>query len=176
MRLCTHALIALRYLINRATYYRKDWISIRVSYGMNGIIMRNDQDLSTFADYLDQHQRRRPPDHLVVEWFAGEKPQSAKYRQQRQHMAFRYNIFDHLGKRSSLRASLSPKYPVCYEPLLAPILFDVEAFKPKMCGNKDVWPCDKKEDHSGMEKMSESLPSLDFGSLFKKIPHLNVGK
>ena len=74
---------------------------------MNGIIMRNSNgDLQAFANYLEQHQRRRPPDHLVVEWFAGEKPQSKRYRNDRQHMAFRYNLFDHLGKTSSLRTSL----------------------------------------------------------------------
>ena len=113
MRLCDHGLSALRYLINKATYYRKEWFAIRVSYGMNGIIMRNSNgDLQAFANYLEQHQRRRPPDHLVVEWFAGEKPQSKKYRNNRQHMAFRYNLFDPLGKTSSLRTTLSPKYPI----------------------------------------------------------------
>ena len=178
MRLCDHGLSALRYLINKATYYRKEWFAIRVSYGMNGIIMRNSNgDLQAFANYLEQHQRRRPPDHLVVEWFAGEKPQSKKYRNNRQHMAFRYNLFDHLGKTSSLRTTLSPKYPICYEPLLVPILFEVEAFKPKICGNNDMWPCDNKEHSNGdasMEAMVVKSPNLDFGGLFKKIKHLVV--
>jgi hypothetical protein len=47
MRLCDHGIIALRYLINRATFYRKDWLAIRVSYGMNGILMRNN-DVSIY--------------------------------------------------------------------------------------------------------------------------------
>jgi hypothetical protein len=41
MRLCEHGLIALRYLINRATFFRKNWLAVRISYGMNGILMRN---------------------------------------------------------------------------------------------------------------------------------------
>ena len=137
------------------------------------------QDLEHFANYLNEHQRRRPPDHLVVEWFAGEKPESKKYKQNRAHMAFRYNLFDHLGKRSSLRASISPKYPVCYEPLLEPVLFKVEAFKPRTCGQSDIWPCNelstaRDREQPGIGKMAVRQPNLNFGELYKKIDHLVV--
>ena len=141
---------------------------------MNGVLMHNGKDLKAFADYLAQHQARRPPDHLVVEWFAGEKPQSARYKKGRAHMAFRYNIFDHLGKRSSLRSTNSPAYPICYEPLVEPVLFEVEAFKPKVCANEDIWPCDRRGKTSGRDAMQVNKPVLGFGSMFKKIPHQNV--
>lgn len=172
MRLCEHGLLALQYLIGKAEIYEPNWIAIRVSYGMNGIIMRNGKDLATFADYLDKHQRRRPPDHLVVEWFGGESTESSGYRGARRNMAFRYNLFDHMGLHSTLRATKSPTYPTCYEPLVVPVLFEVEAFNDRMCGQNDVWPC-KKKSPSGQYKMAEALP-VGFGDLFKKIPHKTV--
>ena len=174
MRFCEHSIVALRYLINKAGYYRSDWFAIRVSYGMNGILMHNGKDLKAFAGYLTQHQARRPPDHLVVEWFAGEKPQSAAVKKGRAHMAFRYNIFDHLGKRSSLRSTSSPTYPICYEPLVVPVLFEVEAFKPKLCASDDMWPCDRVGKTSGRDAMQVNRPPLGFGPMFKKIPHQKV--
>ena len=95
-------------------------------------------------------------------------------REGRAHMAFRYNIFDHLGKRSSLRSTNSPAYPICYEPLVEPVLFEVEAFKPKVCANEDIWPCDRRGKTSGRDAMQVNKPVLGFGSMFKKIPHQNV--
>jgi hypothetical protein len=140
MLLCPHGLLAIRYMISKAEIYHPDWISLRASFGMNGIFL-HDHDVGPFADYLLEHQARRPPDHLVVEWFAGEKDQSARYRAARQHVSFRYNLFHHIGSISSLRSEKQVAFPECYEPLGEPVLFSVEAFKPAECPNDDIWPC-----------------------------------
>mmetsp|Transcript_10072 Transcript_10072/g.20578 ORF Transcript_10072/g.20578 Transcript_10072/m.20578 type:complete len:462 (+) Transcript_10072:74-1459(+) len=140
MQLCDHGLVAIQYMLNKAELYAPDFMTIRASYGMNGIIMR-DEDISSFSDYLLEHQARRPPDHLVVEWFAGEKPQSAALKRGRKHMAFRYNILHHLGVVSTLRSAKSKTFPMCFEELGEPTLFEVEAFNFRQCTNDDVWPC-----------------------------------
>lgn len=46
----------------------------------------------------------RPPDHIMTEWSAGEAAESRAYKGNRPHMCFRYNLFAHQGKVSSLRA------------------------------------------------------------------------
>lgn len=141
MHLCPHGLDALKYMTDKAAAYMPDWFSIRCSFGLNGALFPG-PDVSAFADYLIKHQARRPPDHLLVEWFAGETAESSSYRGSRRHMAFKYNVLDHYGAHSTLRSSLSPTYPRCFEPLVVPVVFEVEVFKPKECpGNEDVWPC-----------------------------------
>jgi hypothetical protein len=140
MTLCSSGYITLSYLINKASRYHPNWLAIRLSYGMNGIIM-NSHDLPAFSSYLLTHQARRPPDHLVVEWYAGETPESAAYKGSRANIGFRYNLFHHLGTISTLRKSTSPKYLTCYEELVEPTVFAVEGFNPKECPEDDIWPC-----------------------------------
>jgi hypothetical protein len=88
-----------------------------------------------------QNQKRRPPDHLVVEWYAGETPRSKTYKKNRANIGFRYNIFNHLGVVSTLRSTNSPGYLTCYEELLEPTVFEVEAFSVHQCPADDMWPC-----------------------------------
>lgn len=140
MQFCPSGFLSIQYLLDKASRYHKDWLAIRASYGMNGIFMHY-KDLHTFADYLVKHQSRRPPDHLVVEWYAGETPESKSYRGNRANIGFRYNLFDHIGLTSTLRSEKSGSFPRCYEFLYEPTVFKVEAFSPQECPRDDVWPC-----------------------------------
>jgi hypothetical protein len=72
-----------------------------------------------------RRQARRPPDHLVVEYFAGETPEARTLKAGRPHFGFRYNLCDHLGKQSTLRGQAAKQMPVCYEELVFPAVFNV---------------------------------------------------
>lgn len=52
---------------------------------------------------------------------------SAEFKGNRQHMAFRFNVFQHLGSVSTLRGKISPDYPKCFEELTIQTLFEVSA-------------------------------------------------
>lgn len=48
-------------------------------------------------------------------------------------MAFRYNVFEHLGSVSTLRGKASPAYPTCFEELTIETLFEVSFFAVYRC-------------------------------------------
>lgn len=154
MLLCRQGFISLHYMISKAAQIHPNFIAIRASYGMNGIILHT-KDLPIFQAYLVKHQARRPPDHLVVEWFAGETDEAKTYRGSRQNVGFKYNLFEHIGRVSTLRKTASGAFPMCYDLLLEPTVFQVEAFSPNDCPKNDIWPC-KDTDN----QFSLSLDSL----------------
>lgn len=141
-RVCPFALRALAYGITRASaeHASPAWNALRVSFGLNGGVLRG-ADVPTLAAYLREHAARRPPDHLWVEWFAGEKVQSAAHKRGRPHVAFRYNLLEHFGRASSLRVEPQGVYAYCYDELNENVVFEVEAYKRATCGHDDVWPC-----------------------------------
>jgi hypothetical protein len=166
MQLCSYGFMVLHYLINKInTYYPKNhgshWLAVRFSYGMNGLLFHNNQDLKTFADYLIKHQARRPPDHLVVEWYAGETPESKDYKQQRVNIGFKYNLFDHLGSVSTLRSGKQATYPRCYDWLVEPTVFEVEAYNARKCPKDDIWPC-----HPSVPAQFH-VPMIDWGQIVR---------
>jgi N-Acetylglucosaminyltransferase-IV (GnT-IV) conserved region len=145
MRFCPSGLLAVQYLLDKSSRYHPNWLAIRASYGMNGIFIHS-KDMHTFGNYLLKNQIRRPPDHLVVEWYAGESEESKEYKGKRANIGFRYNLFDHIGAVSTLRKEKSAIYPACYDELLEPTVFEVEAFSPHDCPHDDIWPCSVDQD------------------------------
>ena len=142
MTLCENSWRVISDLLRKANFYHPDFLALRASYGMNGAFLRA-KDLLFFGNYLLKHQSRRPPDHLLVEWFAGEKPESENYKGSRPHVAFKYNLYSHIGTHSSLRLSKhkDAAWPKCYSLLQEPTIFRVESFRVKECPNDDIWPC-----------------------------------
>ena len=114
------------------------WNVIRLSYGLMGAVMSS-ADALLYAEYLHKHLARRPPDHLLVEWYAGETQESAVQRRDRQHLTFKYNMFGHLGTTSSLRGGKMPGFAKCYDYLEPPVLFEVRLLAFGLCACEPVW-------------------------------------
>eukprot|EP00474_Spongospora_subterranea_P011424 CRZ11882.1 hypothetical protein [Spongospora subterranea] len=137
---CPSGLEAILHLLKKAYRFFPNWIALAMSTGMNGIILKK-QDMIPFAKYLVDHQTRRPPDHLIIEWFAGETRESAAYRQGRPHLTFRYNLMQHRGAASTLRDHPAQIVDDCYDVNDIGRMFDVMSFKAIDCGHDDIWPC-----------------------------------
>ena len=65
------------------------------------------------------------------------------------NIGFKYNIFNHIGIYSTLRSQKQTTFPLCYDMLLVPTVFEVEAYNPLTCPLDDIWPCQgiSKQDH-----------------------------
>ena len=161
-RLCPRGLEALAYLLAKAGAAYPDWNAVRVSFGLNGGIIRM-ADVGVLAAYFREHARRRPPDHLFVEFYAGETPASAAVKRGRPHVAFKYNLLEHFGSSSSLRSLVSPAYALCYDVLNSGVLFEVEAFSEAKCGATDLTPCTFLTEGSGGAELPRT--DIDFGAL-----------
>jgi hypothetical protein len=159
---CRDALVALQYMVGKAhrAEGRDAWSAIRCSFGLAGIVMQNGgaaaggaapthADVAAFRRYLLLHFGRRPPDHLAVEFYARESRGSRAWFGARRVMAFRYNVLRHDGATSTLRESGGWSMPGCFTPLVAPQLFEVEAWSERDCPHDDLWPCDSKARQPG---------------------------
>jgi hypothetical protein len=143
--LCDNGMMALSYMVSRAEFYQGPgaFTAVRCGIGLNGVVMHNNGDVGRFRHYLERHFARRPPDHLVVEFYAKESQEAKEYfGPQRRVMAFRHNIFLHTGgEQSTLREQSAWSTPGCFTELIAPQVFVVEAWNPVDCPLDDIWPC-----------------------------------
>jgi len=137
--LCPNGLTSLVYFIDKATRYDREWIALRVSYGFNGVVLR-DADLPSLQRHLAKHAARRPPDHLLFEWFSGERDDTRKHAFNRSYRIFRHNLFYHIGQVSTLAQPARRFTPGCYS-LLYDWLLPKEVFNREECPEDDVWPC-----------------------------------
>lgn len=162
MEFCGATLAGLHHAITKAEARSKPgapFAAIRVSFGLNGIVLHNGGggsfpgDVAEFATYLRRYGHRRPPDHLATEFFAqetsvaalyfGRDPQSIGGRLKRRVFGFRYNLARHLGgQQSTIREEAAWSMPMCYTELTSPQVFEVEAWDPSRCPEDDMSPCD----------------------------------
>ena len=56
-RLCPLALLALQHVVRKVSRRDAEWLSVRLSFGLAGVLVRNDNhDLQRLADHLQRHQ------------------------------------------------------------------------------------------------------------------------
>lgn len=56
-RLCPLALLALQHVVRKVSRRDAEWLSVRVSFGLAGVLVRNDNlDLQRLANHLQRHQ------------------------------------------------------------------------------------------------------------------------
>ena len=131
--MCDGGIQKIHSFLTQKEYFGKSWMAIRVSFGFNGVVLKTTNDLNHLKDYLFQHSARRPPDHLLVEWFTGETNQAKLHLQQKHSLTYKHNLMEHIGIVSTVRLQPnSGDYLKCFEILTTPTLFSVEAYN--FCG------------------------------------------
>jgi hypothetical protein len=164
-RLCPQGFESIALAIHRAKSFSMNWNAIRISYGLNGAIIRG-EDVSKLSQYYQKRYTMRPPDHLLVEWFAGETVESAVIKKQRPHMSYRFNLLEHFGYTSSLRSASSSYFPYCYQLMDDKVVFDVEAFKMTECSHDVLWPCLQPTDTLFVSVLNHT--KMDFDALIRE--------
>lgn len=66
LRIIEHAIRKAAFAGPNATPDLASWITMKFSYGFNGFMLKNNEDLQEFGRYLLVHQARRPPVSLCV--------------------------------------------------------------------------------------------------------------
>lgn len=172
-RLCPQGFESIALALHRAKFSNMNWNAIRISYGLNGAIIRG-VDVPKLSSYYMKRYTHRPPDHLLVEWFAGETVESAVIKAQRPHLSFKYNLLEHFGHTSSLRVATSSYFPYCYQLMDGKVVFEVEAFKEAECSHDIIWPCLQPSDSRFIAVSNHSR--MDFEKLVKEGTELTVQK
>ena len=109
-----------------------NFAALRVSYGLNGILVPRTR-LSSLAKHVEQRASKKPPDLAFTEW---------ALEQHGKLIAYRHNLFVHVGHKSAVGNSGSRWNAACFELLFDWLQKGVEAFDVAKCAHDAVSPCD----------------------------------
>jgi len=158
---CPGMLAAVRYLLAKSTAAYPEWLGVRFSYGMNGVVVRV-RDAPPFARYLASHVSRLPADLLWREWTEGRREDVRRTTAGRGVVVYRYNLMEHVGEVSTFAVRPErPRWPRCYEPMSSVwSLGRAETFDEKRCAESDVSPCGRSRGVD-LEKWRGGSPGED---------------
>ena len=114
-----------------------NFAALRVSYGLNGILVPRTR-LAALAKHVEQRASKKPPDLAFTEWALA---QNGKL------IAYRHNLFVHVGSKSAVGNSGSRWNAACFELLFDWLQKGVEAFDVTKCAHDAVSPCDPPPRH-----------------------------
>ncbi|BDA42972.1 hypothetical protein COCOBI_03-8650 [Coccomyxa sp. Obi] len=143
-RVCPNAVPIMHYIVRKlnAVPATRNWLSVRLSYGMNGILLPT-LFLPSLTNYLRMHTARLPPDLLYVEWFKGTREETWDTVRGRKQYVYHKNLLDHMGEESSfaVRAKRLP-FPRCFASM-ADVwsIQNDERFQAAACPGTDLSPC-----------------------------------
>ena len=159
-RTCAGTMKALTYLVEKADAVYPQWLGVRFSYGMNGVVMRR-KDLPPFAEYLATHVSRQPPDILWREWVEGRREDVRSHTLGRKVLVYKWNLMEHVGEVSTFAVRPNrPKWPRCYDQMKEVwSLSTAEKFDGLRCDDVDVSPCVKRL-RVNMEDWRGATPSF----------------
>ncbi len=109
-----------------------NFAALRVSYGLNGILVPRTR-LSSLAKHVEQRASKKPPDLAFTEW---------ALEQNGKLVAYRHNLFVHVGHKSAVGNSGSRWNAACFELLFDWLQKGVEAFDVTKCAHDAISPCD----------------------------------
>ena len=118
--------------LHRSEAVHGTFAALRVSYGLNGILVPRPR-LESLAQYVDQRASKKPPDLAFTEW---------ALQQNGPLIAYRHNLFVHVGAKSSVGNSGARWNAACFELLFDWLQKGVEAFDVSKCAHDSISPCD----------------------------------
>lgn len=166
--LCPNGMLAIQYLIAKSSDYYPDWVSLRVSYGLNGVIIKTSEIPNIIAYYERAVQHKRvahPPDHMIY-YYAIEQ---LKSNDARKLVAFRYNLFSHIGDVSTFTGRKKRYNPNCYQ-VLYDWLQEGERFHNEHCPLDDISPCSPKSDAARTKWSHLMIFNADDSKLYQTSP------
>eukprot|EP00658_Telonema_sp_P-2_P041805 TRINITY_DN29938_c0_g1_i1.p1 TRINITY_DN29938_c0_g1~~TRINITY_DN29938_c0_g1_i1.p1 ORF type:complete len:224 (+),score=43.57 TRINITY_DN29938_c0_g1_i1:362-1033(+) len=105
---CPNFVSSLTEAVTEASKLRPPFLCLRVSYGMNGIVIPK-ADVPSLIQVLKRGVSRLPPDLLLREWMAAHKP--------RKMAVYKFNLLAHRGTHSSLPRPERQPFPECQDPM-----------------------------------------------------------
>eukprot|EP00656_Telonema_subtile_P004026 TRINITY_DN11831_c0_g1_i1.p1 TRINITY_DN11831_c0_g1~~TRINITY_DN11831_c0_g1_i1.p1 ORF type:complete len:451 (+),score=65.89 TRINITY_DN11831_c0_g1_i1:252-1604(+) len=138
---CTRFVELSSHAIEQASKVDSDWSGIRVSFGMNGILLQC-RDLLPLARYLVEEQLNMPVDLLTDEWHMKATKKTQLALGKRRCFFYKHNLLFHIGFVSTFKDRKERSGLLCGAKLALVNSFVAgTSFQQSVCPRADISPC-----------------------------------